>query len=319
VIASPGLDIRYQGQPTQRRWHACPAYESGFGGAKFGGKTLGLLMESTRHTPHPLYRGIIFRRTYPQLQEVLDRAWQWFPRMGASWSGDTHAWTFPSGAKLLMRHCQFEHDKENYNGHEYQGMFFDQLEQFTETQYNYLLAQNRSGVAELVPYTRSTFNPGGIGHGWVKQRFIDHGTTSCAPWRDRNDVGKPLPSRRFHFSSIDDNPAGACGPSPTRTTRFKATLERYRVSSLATWPRVSFPRARPFEARSWRLTPTCARSSQATSSRSSSKGSPAGHRSLVAEPTYPSDRTCWDGPRRTHSKAWARSCRAWGPDNQTQR
>jgi hypothetical protein len=223
--------LRYRSQPKQRGWHGCPAYESGYGGAKFGGKSLALLMEGARYSGHPRYRGVIFRRTYPHLSELMDRAWSWFPGLGAAWNGDEHAWRFPSGARLLMRHCQYEHDKENYQGHEYHFMGFDQLEQFTESQYTFLLAQNRSGVPDLAAYARATFNPGGIGHAWVKARFVDRGTRACAPWRDANEQGEPLPSRCFHFATIDDNPAGQAA-DPGYRARLHGLPEQDRRALL---------------------------------------------------------------------------------------
>lgn len=205
TLTAPALE--YHPQPKQESWHECPAYESGFGGAKFGGKSLGLVMEATRYTYHPRYRGIVFRRTYPRLEELMDRAWQWYPGLGAH-CHEGKDWIFPSGAKVLFRHCQNEDDKRSYHGHEYQGMFFDQLEEFSETQYTFLLGQNRTGVPELTPYTRSTFNPGGIGHGWVKARFIEHGTRDCAPWAPYNEAGDVLEPRCFHYADMRDNPLG---------------------------------------------------------------------------------------------------------------
>ena len=207
VMAAVSPDLIYRPQVKQEPWHECPAYESGFGGTKGPGKTLAMLMESTRFTWHPRYRGIIFRRTYPRLQEVMDRAWEWFPGLGARWDGDGHRWVFPSGAAISMRHCQHEEDKRNYHGHEYHFMGFDQLEEFSETQYLFLMAQGRSSVPEIKPYVRTTFNPGGVGHAWVKSRFLEHGTRECAPWIPTNEKGDPLPPRCFHFSNIYDNPA----------------------------------------------------------------------------------------------------------------
>jgi hypothetical protein len=227
AAAPPAAPLAYRPQPKQLAWHACPAYESGFGGAKFGGKTLALLAESARGIAHPGYRGVIFRRTYPRLGEVMDRAWQWFPSLGGHWQGDQKRWRFPSGATIAMRHCQYEEDKYQYNGHQYPFMGFDQLEEFTETQYLYLLAQNRTGIPELVPYTRATFNPGGVGHAWVKDRFVDHGTRACAPWTPENEQGDPLPSRCFHFANIDDNVAGEAA-DPLYRQRLDALPEEER-------------------------------------------------------------------------------------------
>lgn len=203
AVAAPHLT--YRPQPKQEPWHACPAFESGFGGTKGPGKTLAMLMEATRGVHHPRYRGIIFRRTYPRLQEVMDRAWEWFPLLGAKWNGDAHRWVFPSGAMISMRHCQNEEDKRNYHGHEYHFMGFDQLEEFSETVYLFLMAQCRSSVPDIKPYVRVNFNPGGIGHAWVKERFLSHGTRDCALWTPTNEQGDPLPSRCFHFSNIYDN------------------------------------------------------------------------------------------------------------------
>ncbi|HVQ45111.1 MAG TPA: terminase family protein [Candidatus Saccharimonadia bacterium] len=205
AVASAPPRLVYRPQSKQEPWHACPAFESGFGGTKGPGKTLAMLMEATRGVGHSRYRAIIFRRTYKRLQEVMDRAWEWFPPLGAKWNGDHARWTFPSGAMISMRHCENEEDKRIYHGHEYHFMAFDQLEEFSETQYTFLMAQCRSSVPEIKPYLRTTFNPGGIGHAWVKERFLSRGTRDCAPWTPRNEQGDPLPTRCFHFSNIYDN------------------------------------------------------------------------------------------------------------------
>ncbi len=52
-------------------------------------------------------------------------------------------------------------------------MGFDQIEEFTETQYLFLMAQNRTSDKEIQCYIRATANPGGVGHSWVKKRWID--------------------------------------------------------------------------------------------------------------------------------------------------
>ena len=42
--------LEYRPQARQAEWHACRAYESGFGGAKFGGKSFALLFEALHQT-----------------------------------------------------------------------------------------------------------------------------------------------------------------------------------------------------------------------------------------------------------------------------
>ncbi|MCH7806288.1 MAG: hypothetical protein IH995_03995, partial [Proteobacteria bacterium] len=154
------------------------AYECGFGGCKGPGKTECLILESLRNIHLGNFRGILFRRTFPRLGEIIDRTFKYFRGIGGKYSDKDiqvklPAWTFPSGAKIMFGHMQYESDKYNYQGRELHGIFFDQLEEFTETQFLYILAQNRSSDTSIRPYVRSSFNPGGVGHAWVKRRYVD--------------------------------------------------------------------------------------------------------------------------------------------------
>lgn len=194
------------------------AYEGLFGGAKGPGKTDCLIMEATRQVTHPRYRAMILRRTFPQLQEIMDRMARWYPSVGGTWHGSERRWAFPNpnkpiamaggattepamGGAIGVSQLQHEGDKYNHQGREYHYLGFDQLEQFTETQYLYMLAQQRHAVPGLYVYVRGTANPGGVGHGWVKRRFIDPGP--------RNYVHDPesRTTRVFIPATLDDNPS----------------------------------------------------------------------------------------------------------------
>ena len=143
-----------------------------FGGAKGGGKSDSLLMEATRQFGNPNYKGLLLRRNMPRLTELLDRAWQVYPALGGNYSGDVHTWTFSSGAKIKFGHCENDKHKYNYQGHQYQFIGWDQLEEFTESMYHFINACNRTSDSNLICYIRASANPGGIGHAWVKKRFI---------------------------------------------------------------------------------------------------------------------------------------------------
>lgn len=160
-------------------------YEVFFGGAKGPGKTDCLIMEATRDVSHPRYHGLILRRTYPRLQEIIDRCWQWYPRIGGVYRAGEYRWYFPSGAKITLGHVQHEEDKRNYHGKEYHFIGFDELTEFTETQYLFILANVRRAVGDIPLRIRSTSNPGGLGHVWVKLRFVD----VCPPSESVEYVG----------------------------------------------------------------------------------------------------------------------------------
>lgn len=153
----------------------CPVFEVFFGGARGGGKTEAALGDWIQHSG--LYGeaaiGVFFRKTFTQLSEVIARSQQLFGKLGAKWRGDVATWTMPGGARLLFRHLERDSDADNYQGHNYTRNYFEELTNHpTSGPYNKLKATLRS--ASGVPTgIRSTGNPGGPGHGWVKHRFID--------------------------------------------------------------------------------------------------------------------------------------------------
>ena len=61
-------------QPRQRLFQSRPEYEALYGGAAGGGKSDALLAEALRQVHIPHYRGLILRKTYPQLSELIDRS-----------------------------------------------------------------------------------------------------------------------------------------------------------------------------------------------------------------------------------------------------
>lgn len=159
-------------QPRQTLFLRNAAYEAMYGGAKGGGKSWALIADATRQLNNPRYKAIIFRRTYPKLTELIDRSHFLFSSV-AEWSGELKRWTFPSGATIQFAHLQHERDKYNYQGQEYHYIGFDQLEEFTESQYLFIIGQNRTATSEIKCYIRATANPGNVGHYWVKSRFVD--------------------------------------------------------------------------------------------------------------------------------------------------
>lgn len=161
-------------QPKQRLFQERPEYEALYGGAAGGGKSDALLAEALRQVHIPHYRAIIFRKTYPQLSELIDRSKQMyqpaFPR--ARYNHTEHFWLFPSGAKIYFGSMQREQDRTNYQGKRYDFVAFDELTHFTWQEYSYMMSRNRPGGPGTRVYIRATTNPGGRGHGWVKDRFI---------------------------------------------------------------------------------------------------------------------------------------------------
>lgn len=151
-----------------------PEYECLYGGAAGGGKSDALLCEALRQVHVPNYRGILFRKTYPELEGLISRSFELYKRAcpKANYNHSEKTWNFPSGAKIFFGHMHLEKDKHKYQGKAYDFIGFDELTHFTYSQYIYMLSRNRPTGPGTIVYIRATANPGGIGHGWVKERFI---------------------------------------------------------------------------------------------------------------------------------------------------
>ena len=166
-----------------------------YGGAAGGGKSDWLLMCALQYVDIHNYSALLLRRTFAQLSKaggLLSRSHEWLGPTDAQWNGEKHQWVFPSGATIELGHMQHEKDKYNYQGPEYQMVGYDELTQFSESQYTYLFSRlRRLKGSPIPPRMRAASNPGGEGHDWVKQRMLIE--------------GKPK-GRMFIPARLDDNP-----------------------------------------------------------------------------------------------------------------
>ncbi len=218
---------------------ARPEYEALYGGAAGGGKSDALVCEALRQVHIPYYKALILRKTFPQLAELIDKTLNYYPRAfpKARYNSSSHTWTFPSGAKVIFGSMQHTKDRTRYQGQAYDFIAFDELTHFTFEEYSYLFSRNRPNGPGTRVYIRSTANPGGIGHGWVKERFITAAPPMTTIWTEV-DVDFPdgrrekrRQSRIFVPSSVFDNPA-LLKNSPDYVTRLASMPEAERKALL---------------------------------------------------------------------------------------
>ena len=198
MLTTPRLNKYIPHYPTERQsvFLLCNhILEILFGGAAGGGKSDGLLIAALQYVDVPDYHALLLRRTFQDLAlpgAIMPRSKDWLMSTDAHWSGQDKTWTFPSGSTLSFGYLQHENDKYRYQSSEFQFIGFDELTQFSQTQYTYLFSRLRRSINSNIPLRmRSASNPGNIGHEWVKQRFIEP---------------DPTKQRVFIPSKLEDNP-----------------------------------------------------------------------------------------------------------------
>ena len=200
-------------QPRQTAFMKRTEDEVFFGGAAGGGKSEALVVEALRQISVPHYRGLILRKTYKNLLELIDKSYKYYPAADpkARYNGTEHCWTFGSGAKIYFRNVKSSTYKSDFQGLQFDYIAFDELTHFTFDEYSYIKGRNRPSGPGTICYVRASGNPGGIGHAWVKDRFIMSGKPGERIWSEE-EVRKPdgskikvRSSRTFIPSSVFDN------------------------------------------------------------------------------------------------------------------
>lgn len=151
-----------------------------YGGATGGGKSDALLMGGLQFVEWPEYSAIIFRRNYTDMllrDAVMERARGWLTGKNAHWEADAHTWRFPSGASLSFGFLDNPNDKYRYQSAAFHYIGWDELTQFSEDDYTFMYSRLRKPESSPIPLRmRAASNPGGRGHMWVRDRFINPDT-----------------------------------------------------------------------------------------------------------------------------------------------
>jgi hypothetical protein len=203
-----------------------------YGGAAGGGKSEAILHFCLkRRMQFPNSRGIVFRRRFPDLERTLiPRSHEFFLKVGAKYNGAKHLWKFRNGAIQEFGFCESDNDVFNYQSAEYQDMCFDEASHFTSFQFGYLTSRCRSAMAGVKPLIRLASNPGNVGHGWLKKRYIDPAKAQSKWWLESEK--KTL---CFIPAKLEDNPSLRAN-DPTYEDRLKILGDKkYRALRFGDW------------------------------------------------------------------------------------
>jgi hypothetical protein len=194
------VDVNIDITKKQKLFISATASEVLFGGAAGGGKSYGQTVDAFLFAlKYPGSKQLLLRRTFAELDKSLIRTvLSWYPRKVFSYNSSSHTGKFSNGSVLDFGYCASENDVYQYQSAEYDVIRFDELTHFTEMQYVYLISRVR-GSNGFPKQIKSSTNPGGVGHSWVKNRFVDPSPPNT------QFVGSDGMSRIFIPSLLTDN------------------------------------------------------------------------------------------------------------------
>lgn len=149
-----------------------------FGGARGGGKSWSVRVKAVLLAlKHKGIRICIVRRTYPELTENHIKPLTKLLKCGksdsvAKYNDSKKELKFINGSEILFRYCNAEKDLNNFQGTEYDVLFFDEATQLKQEWIKEIDVCVR-GANSFPKRTYYTCNPGGASHGYIKRLFID--------------------------------------------------------------------------------------------------------------------------------------------------
>lgn len=175
----------------QTEAYYCEADELFYGGSAGGGKTdllLGLAM--TLHA-----QSVIFRRQYENLKEVEERAREIIGDNGR-YNGQRKMWKLDNGKRIDFGAVKDEKDKFKWRGRPHDLKGFDELPEFSKTQYEFLTGWTRTTIPDQRVRIVCAGNPPTQDEGlWIIERW--------GPWLDPNHPNPAEPGELRWYAMVD--------------------------------------------------------------------------------------------------------------------
>lgn len=177
-----------------------------YGGQAGGGKTdliLGAAICLHRDS-------VVFRREYRQMvgaQGIIDRSREIIGTHGR-YNGQEHVWRdLPGDRSIEFGSIQYDRDKHAWQGRPHDLKAFDEITEFLESQYTFIIRWNRTAHAGQRSRVIATGNPPMHAEGrWVIRYW--------APWLDEKHPNPARPGELRYFVQLDDQPVEVDGPEP---------------------------------------------------------------------------------------------------------
>ena len=188
----------------------------GYGGARGGGKSVGMLAAmGIACYMIPGIRCLALRRVGKDLtgpQGLVATSQVLFNYVSdPTYNITERTWSFANGSKIFMRACENPKDAEQYKGFSYTIGGFDESTLFTWPQVNMITSSNRDGAwsdyfpegVRLNPFCIFPTNPDGSGSVWYIPTFITN--APCFVDLETDEFNRPMPKESGVVTNLNPN------------------------------------------------------------------------------------------------------------------
>lgn len=240
-------EIRAEARPATVGWRpmsgpqaaliTCSVFEVFFGGSRGSLKTDSMLGDWGRHSMDygPNAIGLMIRRTREELSETFERFKLVLEPMGFEFSG--YHCTGPTGSRLTFAYLAQDLDADRYQGWSLTRVYVEEIGNFPrQAPVMKLMATLRSSAGVPCCF-RATGNPGGPGHQWVKERYIEPAPLGWEPieyeYTNPFDGSTVTKSRMFLPGKITDH--NLLGPEYIANLQMSGGEALVRAWLLGDW------------------------------------------------------------------------------------
>jgi hypothetical protein len=168
----------------------------GYGGARGGGKSHWLLAQMGVDDCQRVagLKCLLLRKVgKANLEHFEDLRRKLFYKLPHEFSAFRGILTFANGSRIIAGHFQNEKDIDAYLGLEYDVIGIEEATTLTARKYQDITTCCRTSKPNWRPRIYSTTNPGGVGHGWYRTKFI-------VPFQEKRET-----ETRFIPARVTDN------------------------------------------------------------------------------------------------------------------
>src|SRR3990167_2894771 len=148
--------------------------EIGAGGARGPGKSHAIFAQSALDDSQrvPGLKTLFIRKTAISAKESFGDLIDRILKSKIAFDISNNIISFANESRILLGGFHSEDDIDKYVGVEYDEIVLEELNQLTEEKYEKLRGSLRTSKPGWRPRVYASFNPGGVGHNFVKTRFV---------------------------------------------------------------------------------------------------------------------------------------------------